>query len=183
MGGFEIPLPTRPVVVRAFNVLRQYAESDVAAVWATVRARLAPDGIFVDGTCDEIGRVSSWVTLDGGGPLSLTISLRFGAVTRPSEVAERLPKVLIHRNVPGEKIHTFLQALDQSWLHTAPLAGFGHRQRWLATCRGMRAAGWPVQDGPARWRLGEITVAWSAVAQNSLAGDRGTAAAAAGAVT
>jgi hypothetical protein len=27
----------------------------------------------------------------------------------------------------------------------------------------MRKAGWPVQDGPARWRLGEITVGWAAV--------------------
>jgi hypothetical protein len=26
------------------------------------------------------------------------------------------------------------------------------------------AADWPLLDGPSRWRLGEITVAWSAVA-------------------
>ncbi len=32
----------RPVVVRAFNVLRQYDESEVAAAWATTAARLAP---------------------------------------------------------------------------------------------------------------------------------------------
>jgi hypothetical protein len=24
--------------------------------------------------------------------------------------------------------------------------------------------GWPVQDGPSRWRLGELTVGWEAVA-------------------
>ena len=37
VGGFEVPLPggRRPVVVRAFNVLRQYAESEVPSAWAT----------------------------------------------------------------------------------------------------------------------------------------------------
>src|SRR3954452_7362025 len=41
-GGFELPVPgaRRPVVVRALNVLRQYAEADVAAAWATLLARL-----------------------------------------------------------------------------------------------------------------------------------------------
>jgi hypothetical protein len=27
--------------------------------------------------------------------------------------------------------------------------------------------GWPVQDGPSRWRLGEVTVGWEAVAPGS----------------
>ncbi|MEO7071111.1 MAG: class I SAM-dependent methyltransferase, partial [Nostocoides sp.] len=62
-GGFEIPLPDdgRATMVRAFNVLRQYPEAEVPAVWATVVNRLAPQGILVDGTCDEIGRLSTWV--------------------------------------------------------------------------------------------------------------------------
>ncbi len=163
-GGFEIPVPGNPVMVRAFNVLRQYDEADVPAIWATVCARLSADGIFLDGTCDEIGRRSAWVALERDGPVSLTLSLRFGEFSLPSDVAERLPKSLIHRNVPGEKVHTFLQALDREWLEAAPLASFGARQRWVASCRGLRAAGWPVQNGPARWRLGELTVGWSAVA-------------------
>ena len=57
------------------------------------------------GTCDEIGRRSTWVALDSTGPLSLTISMRFGAFELPSDVAERLPKALIHHNVPGEKVN------------------------------------------------------------------------------
>mgnify|MGYP000311794556 CR=1 FL=1 len=31
------------------------------------------------------------------------------------------------------------------------------------TVGGLRDDGWPLLDGPARWRLGEVTVAWSAV--------------------
>ncbi|MBG0741675.1 class I SAM-dependent methyltransferase [Paeniglutamicibacter antarcticus] len=163
LGGFEIPVAGKPVMVRAFNVLRQYAEADVPAIWALVCSRLAPEGIFVDGTCDEIGRRSSWVTLEPTGPVSLTLSLRFGAFMLPSDVAERLPKALIHHNVPGQKIHAFLQALDNAWLQAAPLGAFGARQRWVASCQALRAARWPIRDGPARWRLGELTVDWAAV--------------------
>lgn len=164
-GGFELPLDgRRPVMVRAFNVLRQYGEDEYAAHWDEVRSRLVPGGILVDGTCDEIGRRSSWVAVDERAPVSLSISLRFGAFTLPSDVAERLPKALIHRNVPGERIHAYLAALDRSWLDAAPMASFGNRQRFVATCGAMRSDGWPIIGGRSRWRLGEVTVAWDAVA-------------------
>ncbi|MET1086048.1 MAG: class I SAM-dependent methyltransferase [Arthrobacter sp.] len=164
VGGFEIPVPGRPVLVRAFNVLRQYEEADVAGIWRLVQDRLAKDGLFIDGTCDEIGRRVAWVALDAERPLSLSISVRFGSFALPSDVAERLPKALIHRNVPGEPVHALMQAMDRAWLESAPLAAFGNRQRWQSMCRRLREAGWPVQDGPARWRLGELTVDWEAVA-------------------
>jgi hypothetical protein len=164
-GGFEVPLDgRRPVVVRAFNVLRQYGEHEYPAHWDRVRSRLSGNGLFIDGTCDEIGRRSTWVAITADGPLSLSISLRFGGFQLPSDVAERLPKALIHRNVPGERVFDYLQALDRAWLDAAPLSFFGNRQRWLRMCTTMRDAGWPLLDGPARWRLGEITCAWDAVA-------------------
>ncbi|MEO7234036.1 MAG: class I SAM-dependent methyltransferase, partial [Lapillicoccus sp.] len=115
-------------------------------------------------TCDELGRLASWVAVEAAGPVSLTVSLRLRGLEHPSVVAERLPKALIHRNVPGEPVHTFLEALDRAWRYAAPQAGFGVRQGWLTTCTSLRDGGWPVLDGPRRWRLGELTVAWSAVA-------------------
>lgn len=163
-GGFELPVPGRPVLVRAFNVLRQYEEADVPGIWRLVQDRLAPDGLFIDGTCDEIGRRVTWIALDAARPLTLSMSVRFGSFELPSDVAERLPKALIHRNVPGERVHALLQAMDQAWLESAPLASFGHRQRWTAMCRALLDGGWPVHDGPSRWRLGELTVGWEAVA-------------------
>lgn len=163
-GGFELPVPGRPVLVRAFNVLRQYEEADVPGIWRLVQDRLAPDGLFIDGTCDEIGRRVTWIALDAARPLTLSMSVRFGSFELPSDVAERLPKALIHRNVPGERVHALLQAMDQAWLESAPLASFGHRQRWTAMCRALLEGGWPVHDGPSRWRLGELTVGWEAVA-------------------
>lgn len=165
LGGFEVPLDGREAtVVRAFNVLRQYDESEVADAWATVQQRLTPDGLLVDGTCDELGRRSAWIAVDRSGPLSLSLSWRLRGLERPSDVAERLPKSLIHRNVEGEPVHEWLQALDQAWHRAAHHASFGVRQRFLAAVEAVRAEGWPVADGPARWRLGEVTVAWGAVA-------------------
>jgi hypothetical protein len=163
-GGFELPVPGQPVLVRAFNVLRQYEEADVRGIWQLVQGRLAPGGIFIDGTCDEIGRRVTWIALDAQRPLSLSMSVRFGSFNLPSDIAERLPKALIHRNVPGERVHGLLQAMDRAWLESAPLASYGNRQRWTAMCRALLDGGWPVHDGPARWRLGELTVGWEAVA-------------------
>jgi SAM-dependent methyltransferase len=167
-GGFEVPLPTgrKATVIRALNVLRQYDESEVAAAWALMLTRLQPGGILVEGTCNEIGRVCSWVALTADGPQSFTVSLRLEDLDKPSIVAERLPKVLIHRNVPGERIHEFLKSLDRHWQVNAPLGVYGPSQRFLATAQGMRDDGWPVLGTKARWRLGELTVSWESVRPN-----------------
>jgi hypothetical protein len=167
-GGFEVPLPSEvgetADVIRALNVLRQYDEAEVTDAWAKMQSRLSPDGLIVEGTCDEIGRLASWVTLDKNGPISFTISLRLLGLEAPSKVAERLPKVLIHRNLPGEKIHEFLQSLDLAWASNAGLSAFSPVQRWVSSCKKLAAEGWPVVGDKKRWRLGEITVAWVAVA-------------------
>ncbi len=162
-GGFELA-GTAPIVVRAFNVLRQYAEEDVAGAWKLILGQVAPGGLLVEGTCDEIGRLSSWITLSADGPLSLTVSYHLRTLDRPSTVAERLPKSLIHHNVPGEPVHEFLSLLDSYWLAAAPHQAFGVRFRWLRMVEQVRARGWPVLDGPRRWRLGELTVPWHTVA-------------------
>lgn len=166
LGGFEVPLPDgrSAAVIRAFNVLRQYREVEVQHAWERMRSRLQPHGLLVEGTCDEIGRISSWIALDAAGPRSLSVSLRLRGLDAPSIVAERLPKALIHRNVRGERVHAFLSELDRLWRIHSPLAAYGPSQRWIAVAQGMRDSGWPVQGGRSRWRLGELTVGWEAVA-------------------
>jgi hypothetical protein len=166
-GGFEIPLDSRaPVVIRAFNVLRQYDELEVGAAWRTMTSRLAPGGLLVEGTCDELGRHAWWVAMESGSdvPRSLTLSTRLADLEMPSDLAERLPKALIHRNVEGERIHALLRTLDRCWAGAAPHGAFGARQRWIATVRAARESGVEVLDGVTRWRLGELTVPWAAVA-------------------
>ncbi|MFJ1752953.1 class I SAM-dependent methyltransferase [Kitasatospora sp. NPDC088134] len=164
-GGFEVPLPggERPLLVRAANVLRQYDEDRVAEVWALLCGRLAPGGLLVEGTCDEIGRRHVWVALGPEGPRTVTFAARLGGLGRPSDLAERLPKALIHHNVPGRPVHAFLRDFDRAWAAAAPLGAFGARQRWTAAC-GALAADWPLRDGPTRWRQGELTVDWAALA-------------------
>ncbi|WHM38048.1 class I SAM-dependent methyltransferase [Streptomyces sp. BPTC-684] len=162
-GGFEVPLPHPPLLIRAANVLRQYEEGEVAAVWARLCGRLAEGGLLVEGTCDEIGRRHVWVALDASGPRTVTFATRLGSLERPSDLAERLPKALIHRNVPGEPVHAFLRDFDRAWAAAAPYASLGARQRWIRAVRDL-AADWPLRDGPRRWRQGEVTVEWGALA-------------------
>ncbi len=168
LGGFEVPLPPGRLatVIRALNVLRQYDESAVLDAWKIMVSRLEPGGVLVEGTCNEVGRVASWVDVTAEGPQTLTISLRLADLEKPSIVAERLPKVLIHRNVPGEKIHTFLLDLDRHWQLNSPLSVYGPSQRWIATAQGLASDGWPVLGTRSRWKLGELTVAWEAIAPN-----------------
>lgn len=163
LGGFELPVDGAPVIVRAFNVLRQYDEPEVAGAWRALAARLADGGLLIEGTCSENGRVATWVTLDQTGPQTLTMAGRLGSLESPAVFAERLPKALIHRNVPGEPVHAFLQAVERAWRAAAPLGDFGARQRWVAAI-GSLVTQWPIIGRANRWRLGEVTVAWSAVA-------------------
>ena len=165
-GGFEVPLAggRSATVIRALNVLRQYDESEVLAAWRLMVSRLEPAGVLVEGTCNEVGRIASWVDVTAEGPRSFTISLRLADLERPSIVAERLPKALIHRNVPGERVHAFLVDLDRHWQFNAALSVYGPSQRWIATVQGLAGEGWPVQGGRSRWKLGELTVHWDAVA-------------------
>lgn len=164
VGGFELA-GLRPVLVRAFNVLRQYPEDAVAQAWRTMQSRLAPGGLIVDGTCDEVGRLSCWVLLDRDGPVSLTLACDPGAIERPSDLAERLPKVLIHQNVPGQPIHALLDAADRAWAASAGQSVFGPRARWRAMRDALSQAGIPLEPQRRSPRDAVLTVPWATVAQ------------------
>ncbi len=66
LGGFNLPLrqhadgSTETVrLIRAFNVLRQYEESEVSAAWSMLAHSLLPGGLLVEGTSEPFGRL--WV--------------------------------------------------------------------------------------------------------------------------
>ena len=147
------------------NVLRQYDESEVAGAWARTAARLAPDGLLVDGTCDELGRICSWVDVAAAGPRAVH---DLAAARRA-----RLPRR--RRRAPPEGAHppqragrarstTLLAALDTAWVRAAPLSVYGPVQRFVAAVEALRDQGVPVQAGRTRWKLGELTVPWGVVA-------------------
>lgn len=162
LGGFEIPTSHAPLLIRALNVLRQYSEDQVDAAWAQMQSRLSPYGRIVEGTCDELGRKAVWVELDQHGPITLTFAADLRELQQPSELAPRLPKILIHRNVEGEAIHSLLEAMDQAWAKKAGLAVFSARQRWSAMVNSLRGE-WPIVTPISRAKHGELTVDWSAV--------------------
>ena len=165
LGGFELA-GYQPKLVRAFNVLRQYDVDQVPDVWDAVCSRLAPGGLFVEGTCDELGKRCAWILLDETGPVSLTLAWDPDDVERPSDVAERLPKALIHRNTPGEKIHDFFFDTDSAWERAAGWAPHGPRVRWEKTLADI-AERWPVEVPRRRLRDNTVTVDWAAVAADS----------------
>lgn len=171
-GGFELA-GLRPLVVRALNVLRQYDESAAREAWTTIVAGLQDDGLLLEGTCDELGRRAAWVTLTKQGPQTLTLAAHLRTfdrsshrtfdhtLGRPGDLAERLPKALIHHNVPGSAVHALLTELDAAWDRAAAYQAFGSRQRWRAMCEQLD---WP-QVGARR--DGEVTIAWASVAPDS----------------
>lgn len=163
LGGFELAGHT-PQIVRAFNVLRQYDVDQVRTAWETVTSRLAPGGIFFEGTCDELGRRCSWITLDAQGPQMLTLAWSPAEISTPSDIAERLPKVLIHRNVPGQRIYELLAAADMAWDHAAAWEPYGHRIRWQKARLELIELGWPIERERRGSRDSILTVPWSLVA-------------------
>ncbi|WJZ01532.1 methylase [Corynebacterium freiburgense] len=163
LGGFELAGYT-PTLVRAFNVLRQYDASQVTDAWQTVCSRLAPNGFFVEGTCDELGRRCSWVLLDATGPQSLTLAWDPRHTERPSELAERLPKALIHRNIAGENIYDLLQQADAAWDRAAGWAPYGPRIRWREARQLLINDGVPLNPVRRRIRDNLLTVPWQYVA-------------------
>jgi hypothetical protein len=173
LGGFEIPLPKphsdkQVDVIRAMNVLRQYDESEVLSSWELMQSRLTNGGCIVEGTSDELGRIASWVTLSKTKVVSFTVALKLNEVERPSKVAERLPKILIHKNVEGEAIHRLLRELDDAWFRNSGLSTFSPAQRWIATCKDLKNSGWPITNNQKRWALGELTLGFEAVAPLNL---------------
>jgi len=172
-GGFEVPLPSTVAhlqvhAIRAFNVLRQYQEQEVAAAWHAMAQRLVEGGMLMDGTCDEIGRISTWIAvrrIDGRAIAeSLSLAAHVGSLDTPLTWAQRLPKSLIHHNIEGSPINRFLVAADRAWSTAAGLAVFSPRQRFITMAQSLKDQGWPISDSAARWRLGEVTVAWEAIA-------------------
>lgn len=163
LGGFEMA-GLSPHLVRAFNVLRQYDESEVDAAWTQLRSALVPGGLIVEGTCDEIGRRCCWIVLDADGPRSLTLCWAPDHSDRPSDLAERLPKALIHRNVDGERIHDLLVLADHCWDVAATHAAYGPRLRWRHALTLLRDRGVDVAIPRRRTVDNILTVPWSAVA-------------------
>jgi hypothetical protein len=168
LGGFNLPLGLRSDgstetarVIRAFNVLRQYEESEVAGAWETMAPSLLPGGLLIEGTSEPFGRV--WVanvlrwshphpTLrslpagEGAGLRheGLVFSTNFRLGFDPGQFQAVLPKNLIHRMTPGEPIYALMEAWKRAARETMATRVWGPRQWFVAAAYRLAALGYRV---------------------------------------
>lgn len=156
LGGFNIPLqPGESVrIIRAFNVLRQYDEGQVADAHYLLASQLVPGGLVLEGTSDPFGRV--WVAnllrkrpLTGGEIALEHEGIVFGTNFRwgfePGIFQPVLPKNYIHRMRPGETIHGFMEAWKEAARLSAPFKTFGLRHWFTASAHLLRQMGYAVE--------------------------------------
>ena len=84
-------------------------------------------------------------------PRTLTLASRLSTLDTPATLAERLPKCLIHHNVPGERVHAFLRDFDRAWASCAPYRVYGTCHRWIETALRL-SRDWPIPTTPPLWR-------------------------------
>lgn len=182
LGGFNLPLgPGETVsVIRAFNVLRQYEESEVEKALAALRAPLTDGGLVIEGTSDPAGRLLTFNLFrkrgspEGGAleQIGLVLAPTLRADFMPRQFLAVLPKNYIHHAEPGGPIERFFAAWHAAWQHARAQVGstgqrfvFYHAAVRLATHYGYaldrRAAllrrgflclgpDWPNPSGEAR---------------------------------
>lgn len=125
LGGFNLPLrPGEAVsIIRAFNVLRQYPEADVAQALAALAAPLTPGGLLLEGTSDPLGRLLTFNLYQkpaAGQPLeriALVLAPTLHAGFLPRQFQPVLPKNFIHHAEPGGAIDRFFGAWHAAWQH------------------------------------------------------------------
>ncbi len=159
LGGFNLPLRHRADgsmetvrAIRAFNVLRQYDESEVAAAWEAMARSLLPGGLLIEGTSEPFGRV--WVAnllrrVEDVEPSllrheGLLFSTNFRLGFDPADFQAVLPKNLIHRMTPGEPIYALLEAWKRAARETMATRVWGPRQWFVAAAHRLAALGYPV---------------------------------------
>lgn len=151
LGGFNLPLQEgeRVRLIRAFNVLRQYQERDVAPAYERLAQYVLPGGLMIEGTSNPFGSVwcanlarrmddESWKME------ALVFSTNFRMGFDVEEFQTILPKNLIHRVVEGEPMYDFFEAWKQAARETSALKTYGARQWFTAAAETLEQKGYRV---------------------------------------
>jgi hypothetical protein len=154
LGGFNLPLLAGESVraIRAFNVLRQYEESDVSPAWSQMAVGAIPGALLLEGTSTPTGAL--WCTnvlrrTDGAGPTgwhqeALVFYTNFHLGFEPGEFQTHLPKNYIHRMQPGQAINEFFADWKTSAAESSAQKTFGLRQWFAASAEGLALRGYKV---------------------------------------
>ena len=151
VGGFNLPLhPNENArAIRAFNVLRQYREEEAPEYLSLLGQQLLPGGLLIEGTSDPMGRI--WTanvfrrTAQGIHQTGLLFSTNFRWGFEPALFQPVLPKNFIHRMIPGEPIHSFMQAWKTAACQTMPFKAFGLRQWFSASAHALALDGYRIE--------------------------------------
>jgi hypothetical protein len=162
LGGFNIPLVAGETVrlIRAFNVLRQYDESEVSGAWITMGRALQPGGLLIEGTSDPYGRIWTANLLrrveNNLNYEGLLFSTNFHGGFEPAGFQPILPKNCIHRMVPGEKINDFMEAWKLAFREVLPYKHLGLRQQFALSARILTQRGYSIDQRSRLLRRGYL---------------------------
>lgn len=154
LGGFNLPLQPGESVraIRAFNVLRQYEEAEVAPAWAQMARGVLVGGLLLEGTSNPFGSILAANVLRRTDSESapwrqeaLVFYTNFRLGFDPVEFQTILPKNFIHRVRPGEAIYDFFEAWKASAAESAPMRAFGLRPWFVASADGLTRRGYRLR--------------------------------------
>jgi len=123
-GGFNLPLLANEQVsfIRAFNVLRQYSEAEVADALLSLNSRLMEGGLLLEGTCNPTGQLLTFnlyrKQLGELKQIAFVLAPRLSSLTPeflPRDFQAVLPKTYIHHAEPGGAIDQFFGAWHKAW--------------------------------------------------------------------
>lgn len=155
LGGFNVPVRADETVsvIRAFNVLRQYSESEVQAALQTMSAVLSVGGLLIEGTSDPLGRLLTFnlyrKTPAGLTYLNFVLAPSLRADFLPRQFQAVLPKNFIHHAEPGGAIDVFFGAWHAAWNHARQTSTNVRRVFYHAALRLCDHYGYAVDRRPA----------------------------------
>lgn len=165
LGGFNLPLQQGESarLIRAFNVLRQYEESEWAAPIEQLGQQMIPGGMLLEGTSNPYGSVwtANVIRRSAIPPYPVIregflFSTNFHTGFEPDLFQPVLTKNYIHRMVPGEEIYSFMERWKAACRNQAPTRSFGLRSLFVASAKELRNAGYKIDLRPQLLRRGYL---------------------------
>lgn len=161
LGGFNMPLQKNQDgkleavrLVRAFNVLRQYDESEVMPACNSIMSSILPGGLFLDGTSDPFGRIWTGNLLRKTDTDWHLEAMVFGTNLHHDFDADafqtRLPKSFIHRMLPGQPIFNFMEDWKAATRDTRSHSVWGPRDWFVAAGNLLVQKGYSIAR-PGKW--------------------------------
>ncbi len=160
LGGFNLPLQPgeRVRLIRAFNVLRQYQQAEVALAWEQMARGVLPGGLLIEGTSNPTGALWAANLLrraqTGWSHEALVFYTNFHLGFAPELFQTILPKNYIHRVLPGEPMGEFFAVWKAAYAETSPMQTWGLRQWFVSAAEGLARRGYKINLGRKWLRKG-----------------------------